>query len=156
MRPTPTATSAPSADLLARFALTSESSDALECEQMSLTRELWEALRLTVFERDLRSGYELSRSTVSFAAWMAMTPYGACVAWQLDQRLWGMCSGRLTLDHIHGRGQTALRMKAEHDERHLQTVCEWHHGTNRTGGGWITSSDARERARVRLERLYPS
>lgn len=154
-RPTPMATSAPSADRAALSGLTSESNCALECEQMSLTREAWEALSRVVYERDLRTGYELSRSTVSFVAWMAMTPHGACVAWQLDPRLWGTCSGRLTLDHIHSRGQTALQMKATDDERHLQTVCEWHHGTNRIGGGWITSADAREAARVRLEGLYP-
>lgn len=123
---------------------------------MSPTREEWENLRRLVYERDLRTGYELAQSNLSFAAWIGLNPHGACVAWQLDRRLWGTCSGRLTLDHIHERGQTALQMKARDDEQHLQTVCEWHHGTNRTGGGWITSFNARELARDRLGKIYPS
>lgn len=121
---------------------------------MSLTREQWTELIAKVYERDLRTGYELSQSYLSFPAWTALHPHGACVAWQLDRSLLGTCSGRLTLDHIHDRGMTALQMKAKDDERHLQTVCEWHHGTNRTGGGWITSKDARSLARDRLWELH--
>jgi len=132
----------------------------LECEQMQLSREQWDDLRRTVWERDLRTGYELAvklgKTNFSMAAFMAFFPLAACVAWQLDHRLWGTCSGDLEFDHIHERGQTALQLKAEDDEQHLQTVCGWHHGTRRTGGGWITSADAREAARVRLEGLYPS
>lgn len=122
---------------------------------MRLTREEWGELGRKVYERDLMAGYEASRSTLSFVAWIAMFPYGACVAWQLDPRLWGTCSGRLELDHIHERGQTALQMKASDDERHLQIVCGWHHGTRRTGGGIITSERLREAARIRLALLYP-
>jgi hypothetical protein len=122
----------------------------------SLTRAEWNDLRRRVYERDLRTGYDLSRSTVSFVAWIARTPYGACVAWQLDLKQWGRCAGEIEFDHIHKRGETALQMKAENDEQHLQTTCGWHHGTQRTGGGWLTSETARELSRQRLERLYPA
>lgn len=119
-----------------------------------LTREQWDDLRRRVYERDLQEGYERSRSTVSFAAWLAATPYGACVAWQLDPILWGTCVGRIEFDHVPERGETAMSMKADDDERHLQTTCGWHHGTQRTGGGVLTSERLRDAARDRLARLY--
>ena len=87
-------------------------------------------------------------------AWLRANPYAACVAPQLDSSLSGTCSGRLTLDHVHDRGMTTMRKKAPDNARHLQIVCEGHHGTNRYSGGWITSHEAREKARDRLAALY--
>ena len=113
-------------------------------------------LAQAVFERDLRTGFESSGSRLSFAAWKEANRHGACVAPQLNPALSGTCSGRLTLDHVHRRGETAMRMKADDSLRTLQTACEGHHGTNRYGGGWLTSREARELARTRLELLYPA
>jgi len=125
---------------------------------IGLTRAEWDDLRRRVWERDLRAGYEtaLARglTDLSFAGWISIAPYGACVAWQLEPRLWGDCGEGIEFDHVHETGETATGMKADDDERHLQVVCGWHHGTRRTGGGYITSKDAREASRARLADLY--
>src|SRR5512134_896304 len=122
---------------------------------MSLTREQWADLCQRVYERDLRTGYDTAYlncwTDLSFAAWRAdpRWAYGACVAWQFDDRLFGTCRGEIEFDHVHEEGDNAMGMKADDDERHLQSVCSWHHGTGRTGGAWVTSDVARAFARER-------
>jgi hypothetical protein len=115
-----------------------------------LKRDQWEALIERVFRRDLRQAW-LRVERLRLKMPLSQVPAKeACVARFLDPDSSGTCYGRLTFDHVHDRGKTAMGMKADDDEEHLVTVCEWHHGTNRTGGGWATSKRAREIVRQYL------
>ena len=59
------------------------------------------------------------------------------------------CFGRITLDHVH-KGYAMLSRRAAHTLGTLVAVCEWHHGTNRIGGGRSTSKVNRARQRAWL------
>ena len=117
-----------------------------------LTRQEWENLCRRVFERDLYQAWLRTKQGVSFARWLTIG--NPCVASFLDPRS-GPCRGEIEFDHVPGRGETTMQRKAPDDERHLQSICSWHHGTSRTGGGWATSEAARERSRDYLASLYP-
>lgn len=74
---------------------------------------------------------------------------GVCLAFRFDRR--HSCRGRdgrihspdnvlkLTLEHVHDRGESAMGMKAASDEHHLVALC---HRMN--GGGDVASRDLRE------------
>ena len=56
-----------------------------------------------------------------------------CVAPVIDLSQLGKCSGRLTLDHV--KDQPRMGRRAPSDERHLVTLCAYHH----LESGWATS-----------------
>lgn len=60
-----------------------------------------------------------------------------CVVRWLDQPASAMCSGRLTLDHV--KDQSRMGKRAPSDERHLVTLCEFHHLGSKGGANWATS-----------------
>lgn len=57
---------------------------------------------------------------------------GGCMAPVLDQSQSLMCSGPLTLDHV--KDQPRMGKRAPSDERHLVTLCRYHH----IDSGWAT------------------
>lgn len=125
-----------------------------------LTREEWEDLCRRVYERDLFQAWIHSDRSVSFARWISTG--SPCVARFLDPAT-GPCSGRITFDHVKDRpkvGDPIVKRhtqdrKAPDDERHLQSVCEHHHGLDVVGGtGWATTEAARTLSRSYLARLY--
>ena len=114
-----------------------------------LSYQEWEDLCRRVYERDLYQAYLHSDMVVSVARWLVTGT--ACVATFLDPES-GPCKGDIEFDHVPD--ETTMGSKAEDDEQHLQSVCGWHHGTRRTGGGWATSHAARERSRAYLRSIY--
>lgn len=60
-----------------------------------------------------------------------LTRDGGCVAVALGESP-ADCRGRLTLDHV--KDQPRMGRRAPSDERHLVSLCEWHHLE-----GWATS-----------------
>jgi hypothetical protein len=125
-----------------------------------LTRGEWEDLCRRVFERDLYQVWLHGNQTLSFARWLVVG--SPCVAPMLDP-MSGPCSGRITFDHVKDRpkiGDPIVKRhtqdrKAPDDERHLQSVCEHHHGLDVVGGaGWATTEAAREISRAYLASLY--
>lgn len=58
---------------------------------------------------------------------------GGCMAVVLDPSQSLMCSGPLTLDHV--KDQPMMGKRAPSDERHLVTLCRYHH----IDSGWATA-----------------
>lgn len=126
-----------------------------------LTRQEWDDLCRLVYERDLYQAWLRSGQYVSFARWISTG--SPCVARFLDPSS-GPCRGRITFDHVKDRpkiGDPIVKRhtqdrKAPDDARHLQSVCEHHHGLDVVNGaGWATTAAARERSREYLDSLYP-
>ena len=57
------------------------------------------------------------------------------------------CQGRMTIEHVHGRGESATGMRAKSDKRHTVWACLYHNGT------WCLTSAAKELERGYLERV---
>lgn len=55
------------------------------------------------------------------------------------------CYGRLTIEHVHGRGESAVGLRAKSDPRHTLLACLGHNT------GWCLTSDAKERERLYLQ-----
>jgi hypothetical protein len=59
----------------------------------------------------------------------------------------GECFGRLTIEHVHARGESATGMRAKSDKWHTLIACL---GAN---GGWCLTSAAKELEREYLSRI---
>jgi hypothetical protein len=57
------------------------------------------------------------------------------------------CQGRLTIEHVHGRGESATGMRAKSDKWHTVLACLFHNGT------WCLTSAAKELEREYLSRV---
>jgi hypothetical protein len=57
------------------------------------------------------------------------------------------CWGRLTIEHVHARGESATGMRAKSDPQHTVLACLGHNT------GWCLTSAAKELERQYLERV---